>query len=69
VQWNISKRGLDTGKTHKRALQKLLYRCVADAWTTQKANKRKGLARFGKLAAQPYDDRIFRTVAGNKAGL
>jgi len=60
----ISKRGLDTGKSRKRDLQKLLYRSireefgltaqavircigkVADAYTTQKANKREGLVRF-----------------------
>jgi hypothetical protein len=74
----ISKRGLDAGKTRKFGLQDLLYRSireefgltaravircigkVADSNTTQTANKREGLVRFRKLAAQPFDHRIFR---------
>jgi IS605 OrfB family transposase len=83
----ISKRGLDAGKTRKFGLQELLYRSireefgltaqavircigkVADAYTTQTANKREGLVRFRELAAQPYDDRIFRFVADNKVSI
>jgi IS605 OrfB family transposase len=42
---------------------------VADAYTTQTANKCEGLVRFRKLAAQPYDDRIFRFVADNKVSI
>ena len=39
---------------------------LADVPTTQKANQREGRRRSGKPAAQPCDDRVFRSVAGNK---
>jgi predicted transposase len=42
---------------------------VADAYTAQKANKREGLVRFRKLAAQPYDDHIFRFLADNRVSI
>lgn len=42
---------------------------VADAYATQKANKREGVVKFRKHAAQPYDDRIFRFVADNRVSI
>jgi putative transposase len=81
----MSKRGLEAGKTRQHDLHKLLYadarqqfaiaaqvavRCiakVADAYTTQQANRQSGPVHFRKHASQPYDDRIFRFMAGYKA--
>ena len=56
-------------------LQKLLDRCVREEFDragkvadeTHKANNGKRTVRLGKLAAQLHDDRILRSVAGNKA--
>jgi IS605 OrfB family transposase len=42
---------------------------VADAYTTQNTNGREGVVRFRKHAAQPYDDRIFRSVADNMVSI
>jgi putative transposase len=42
---------------------------VADAYTTQKANTQGGVIKFRKHAAQPYDDRIFRFVAGDMVSI
>lgn len=42
---------------------------VADAYTTQRANKREGLCRFRKHAAQPYDDRIVRFLGGDRVSI
>jgi len=76
----ISKRGLEAGKTRQYDMHKLVYadirkdfdltaqavvRClakVANAYEPQRRLKEKTLVKFRKLAAQPYDDRIFRFV-------
>lgn len=42
---------------------------VADAYTTQKANRRDGLVTFRKHAAQPYDDRIFRMLPDDRVSI
>jgi putative transposase len=42
---------------------------MADAYVRQKANKQKGVVKFRKHPAQPYDDRIFRFVADDTVSI